>query len=162
MRLSQGLLILPKQAIVVGLTIWLVAELCAFAFVVSYFGVSGALLLGLLTSLIGFSLLRSVGRGAAANLRHVVNQRGFRPQPDSMIDGTIAAIGGVLMILPGFLSDLVGLALSAPTVRIWLARRIKGFQALRPKSAGRDAVIDLGAQDWRRIDETEPKLDGHR
>ncbi len=162
MRTLQGLIILPKQAIVVGLTIWLVVELCAFALVVNYLGVSGALLLGLLTSVIGFSLLRSVGRDAAGQLRHVINGRSFRPQPDSVIDGTIAAIGGALMILPGFVSDFVGLALSAPSVRVWLASKIKGSQAFRSKTAGRDSVIDLGAQDWQRIDETEPRLGGHR
>jgi UPF0716 protein FxsA len=130
--------------------------------VVRFFGVSGALLLGLVTSLLGFSLLKRLGRGAAANLRRVLNTRDPILQPGALLDGSLATIGATLLILPGFLSDLVGLALAAPSVRFWLANQLKGWKPARAHRAQpRDHVIDLGTQEWRRIEEAEPDLRGH-
>jgi len=162
MSASQSLIINPKH-LVLGLALWFVAELCAFSLVVSVFGIAGALLLGLLTSLIGFQLLRRLGRDAASGLKQILRTGGgVAFQPDSLVDGTMAAIGGTLLILPGFLSDFVGLALSAPSIRLWLATKVKWFQTggIRSKPR-RDDVIDLSAQDWRRIDDAKPDLNGH-
>jgi UPF0716 protein FxsA len=151
-----------SKQIILGIALWCAAELAAFLLVVSFFGVSGALLLGLVTSLLGFSLLKRLGRGAAANLRHVLNTQGLVLQPGSLVDGSLAAIGAALLILPGFISDLVGLGLSAPSIRFWLVSRLKDLKSVRPRQEPpRDHVIDLGAQEWRRIDEAEPDLRGH-
>ncbi len=152
---------LPRQ-IILGIVLWCAAEFAALALIVSFFGISGALLLGLMTSLLGFSLLKRLGRGAAANLRHVMDTRGLVLQPGSLVDGSLAAIGATLLILPGFVSDLVGLGLSAPSIRFWLANQLKGLKPAKPQGTqARDHVIDLGAQEWRRIDEAEPDLRGH-
>ncbi len=162
MRMRRRQIELPKQ-IILGIALWFAAELAAFWLVVAFFGIAGALLLGLATSLIGFSLLKRLGRGAAANLRQVLDTRGLVLQPGALFDGSLAAVGATLLILPGFVSDLVGLALSAPSIRSWFASRLKGWKPAQPKqSPMRDQVIDLGAQEWRRIDEAEPDLRGHR
>jgi UPF0716 protein FxsA len=163
MHTSQSLTINAKQAIA-GLALWFIAELCAFALVVSVFGIAGALLLGLLTSLIGFQLLRRLGRDAAFGLNQIFGTGGgVAFQPDALVDGTIAAIGGALLILPGFLSDLVGLALSTPSIRLWLAAKAKWFQ--RPGGLGtkarRDHVIDLRAGEWQRTGDAEPDFRRH-
>ncbi len=162
MQITHGPVELPKR-VLLGLALWFAAELCAFALVVSYLGVAGTLLLGLLTSLMGFSLLRRLGQDAASSLRQVLNTQGFVLRPESMVDGTISAIAGVLLILPGFLSDLVGLALSAPAIRLWLANRMKwqgaAFTAQsRPRR--REQVIDLEDREWRRLDDPAPDLRG--
>jgi UPF0716 protein FxsA len=145
--------------------VWFAAELCTFALVVSLLGVGGALLLGLLTSFMGFSVLRRLGQDAATNLRQVLGTRGLALKPESMVDGTISAIAGVLLILPGFLSDLVGLALSAPAIRLWLASRMKWRgSSWTPQSSPRPhhQVIELNDQEWRRLDDAAPDLRGRR
>ncbi len=163
MQSSQGVLDVPRR-VLLGLTIWLVAELCAFAFVVSVLGVAGAILLGLITTLMGFSLLRRLGQNAAASFKQALGAGSHSLTPESMVDGTMAGIAGVLLILPGFLSDFVGLALSTPSIRLWLANRMKWRGAswstqTRPR---RDQVIDLSDQEWRRIDDPAPDLRGQR
>jgi UPF0716 protein FxsA len=154
MRSTLGPIELPKK-IIIGIGLWCAAEFCAFALVVSYLGLSGALLLGLATTVIGFSLLRRLGRDAASNLRQVFGGEGLVLQQGKLLDGGFAAFGAVLLILPGFLSDLIGLALSAPSIRFWLADRLKGKKATHPfePAYSRDQIIDLGAQEWRRVDE---------
>lgn len=143
-----------------ALGIWLAAEICAFILVVSVLGAGGAVLLGLLTSVIGFSQLRRLGQGAASSLRRVFGPRGVVLKQDSVVDGTIAAIGGVLLILPGFLSDLIGLALSAPSVRLWIVDHMKWVKPVSRRKAKprRERIIDLDDQEWRRIDEAKPDL----
>jgi len=152
MQMRRHYVEFPKQILFV-LVLWCAVELGAFMLVVSLFGISEALLLGLTTSLIGFSLLKRLGRGAAAHLRHVLDTRGLVIQPGTLVDGSLAAIGATLLILPGFVSDLAGLALSAPSVRFWLASRLKGWKPAHHTAQPRSSVIDLGAQEWRRIDE---------
>lgn len=131
--------------IAAGLFIWLALEVAAFAFVVSRLGLGGALIIGLLTLAAGFATLRRVGRGALDGLRAQVNsgETGER----AVLEGTLAALGGVLLILPGFVSDAIGLALAAPSIRGALARRF-GRSAARATSS-RDGVIDLDPADWR-------------
>ncbi len=141
-----------------ALALWFIAELWAFVLVVSYLGFAGALLLGLVTSLIGFTLLRRLGQSAASNLRRVFGQRGLVLETQSVLDGTIAGLGGLLLILPGFLSDLLGLALSAPSIRGWIAARVAALAGRQPQHRSR--VIDLNAQEWRRLDDTAPDLSG--
>jgi UPF0716 protein FxsA len=153
----------PPKWIIIGVALWLVGEFCAFALVVSFFGLAGALLLGLATTVIGFSLLRQLGRDAAFSLRQVFEKPGRAVKSETLVDGGFAAIGATLLILPGFLSDFVGLALSAPSIRLWLANRFKGHKTEpRRKHQPREQVIDLGAQEWRRIDDAASDLRGHR
>ena len=48
-------------------------------------------------------------------------------QPSSkLVDGGLQALGAVLLILPGFASDLVGLALKSPPIRGDIAQRLRG------------------------------------
>src|SRR5271166_1653120 len=113
-------MILPAHFIF-GFCAWLGLEFAAFIAVVQNIGFSGALLLGLATSLAGFALMRQTGRGAWEHLRSSISGAGS-PQGD-IVDGLIRALAAILLILPGFVSDLVGLALAAPSVRQILARR---------------------------------------
>jgi UPF0716 protein FxsA len=89
----------------IAIILWLAGELAAFALLVHVAGWSGAILLGVLTSLAGVFMLRQTGVGAARGLRRAVN--GEDVAEGAMLDGTLAALGAVLLILPGFLSGAV-------------------------------------------------------
>jgi UPF0716 protein FxsA len=131
--------------------IWLLAEILAFYALVHVAGLSGAILLGLLTSVAGFAMLRRLGHGAAKGLKKAID--GEEVAEGAMLDGTLAALGSLLLIIPGFLSDLVGLGLAAPSLRQWLAGRF-GAKVLRPRRKGPNAdVIELTPDDWTAIDE---------
>lgn len=129
---------------------WFVGEFLALAFIVHIAGWTGAIFLGILTSLAGVLLLRQLGMGAARGLRRAVNGETFAE--GVMLDGTLAALGSVLLILPGFLSDLIGLALAAPSVRQLVATRFGG-QAGESRTR-RDGVVELSPEDWRIVEDT--------
>src|SRR5664279_545521 len=93
--------------------LWLVAEVAAFGVIARAVGFGGALFLCLLTSLVGVAMLRRLGVATAWRLRRAMAARSQEEaglSRDAMVDGGLAAIGSILLILPGFVSDLCGLA----------------------------------------------------
>jgi UPF0716 protein FxsA len=68
---------------------------------------------------------------------------------EAVLDGTLAGLGAVLLILPGFVSDFVGLALAAPSVRFWVTERLKLGKFGRPAAP---KVIELVPREWSRHD----------
>lgn len=134
---------------VTAIAIWLLGETAALALIVHFFGWSGAILIGALTSLAGVVLMRQTGISAARGLRRAFD--GADVAEGAMLDGTLAALGSVLLILPGFLSDLIGLALAAPSIRQLLTRRFA--KTIDKTRSQRDGVIELSPEDWRRIDQ---------
>jgi UPF0716 protein FxsA len=133
--------------------LWLGAELAAFAAVVHLIGFAGAILACILTTLAGLSTLRRVGLSAILRLRQAMvagrtrEQSGF--SREAVLDGTLAGLGAVLLILPGFVSDLVGLALAAPSVRFWVTERLRLGKVSRPAAP---RVTELAPWEWSRYD----------
>ncbi|MDB5597575.1 MAG: FxsA cytoplasmic rane protein [Hyphomicrobiales bacterium] len=131
---------------------WLGAELVMLSFVVSVVGWSGAAALGILTSLAGFIMIRDVGRRAIDSL-----QAGFRGGPvgsGPVLDGSLQGIGAILLILPGFVTDLIGLALASPTIRHGLTCRFGDIHG-----QGLNGTLDLSRDEWR---STESESSGAR
>lgn len=127
------------------------AEVVVFAVVAERIGFGDTLLLTLASSLFGAAMLRRQGTSALAALRNLSGQQ--LVGEGVLVDGMLGALGALLLILPGFISDLVGLVLIAPSGRQWVMRRL-GVGALVPArrtSAGAQ-TIDLGADDWTRLD----------
>ncbi len=99
-------------AIVVGLPI---LELYVIIVVAEWIGVlwTAAALVG--TSLIGVRLIRSQGRAVLADLRAAL--AAGRPPAREALDGALVFVGGALLIVPGFVTDVVGALLLAPPTR---------------------------------------------
>lgn len=149
-----------SSRIKLALALWCVGELLAFAVVAKVIGVAGAIFLGLAISLVGFWLLKRAGAAAILKLRATVEGRGPKLSEDragEVLDDTLAAAGALALVLPGFLSDIVGLTLVLPALRGQLARWIGrgGFSKLRRggrRSERGPATIDLDPEEWRRTD----------
>ena len=127
------------------------AEVVVFALVAERIGFGDTLLLTLASSLFGAAILRRQGTSALARLRELSGQN--LAGEGALVDGMLGGLGALLLILPGFISDLVGLVLIAPSGRQWLMRRL-GVNALVPArrpNTGSE-TIDLGADDWTRLD----------
>jgi UPF0716 protein FxsA len=134
------------------LALWLGAELAAFAAVVHLVGFAGAILACILTTLAGLSTLRRVGLSAVLRLRQTIARRANAQRGLSrevVLDGTLAGLGAVLLILPGFVSDFVGLALAAPSVRLWVIERLKLGKFCRPSAS---KTTELAPWEWSRYD----------
>lgn len=93
---------------------WVVAEVLAFVAVVDLVGLGDAILLGICATVLGFALLKRSGAAALVRLRALASGQA---SAGAMVDDTLATFGAVALIVPGFLSDLIGLALILPGVR---------------------------------------------
>jgi UPF0716 protein FxsA len=102
--------------------IWLLAELFVAVKVAETIGVLAMLLLLAVTWPIGGWVLRSQGRSAWRRLSAAV--AAGRSPGREVLDGVLIMIGGLLLIVPGFLSDLVGIVALLPQTRSLLRGRL--------------------------------------
>jgi UPF0716 protein FxsA len=91
------------------------AEVAVFVLVAGQVGVGWTILLTLATSALGAVLLARQGTRALADLR---DRAQTRQHPGRALgDAGLVALGGVLMLLPGFIGDLLGLLCLLPFTR---------------------------------------------
>jgi UPF0716 protein FxsA len=91
------------------------AELLVFVAVASWIGLAWTILLALATTALGFVLLARQGARALGDLRDRARTR--QGAGRALGDAGLVAVGGLLMVLPGFLGDLVGLLCLLPGTR---------------------------------------------
>ena len=132
---------------------YVVAEVLVFLAVAQAIGVLWAILASLATSVVGVVLVRRQGLTALRQLRSDVNARRL---PAAALGSTITiAVAGLLLILPGFITDAVGLFLFIPAVRGAVWRAIRGAVKVEggagamprfgPRRGAQPDVIDLEA-----------------
>jgi UPF0716 protein FxsA len=99
--------------VIVGLTA--LVELVVFLVVAAWIGLGWTLLATLATGAMGWVLLARQGTKALTDLRERARTR--QPAGRELGDAGLVAVGGLLMVLPGFLSDVVGLLFLLPVTR---------------------------------------------
>lgn len=123
------------------------AELAVFAMVAVTIGLGWTLALLVGTTLAGIMILRHAGGNHIARVRV------------AMADGNISALradrtgahnllGGILLVLPGFITDALGLLVLLGSLVATLRRG--------PAQSSPDGVIDLAPDQWRRV--PDPRL----
>jgi UPF0716 protein FxsA len=96
--------------------LWMVAELVVYVLVAQWIGIGWTILATLATSALGLALLGSQGTRA---LRDLQDRARTRQHPERALgDAGLVAVGGLLMLLPGFLGDVVGLLCLLPGTRV--------------------------------------------
>lgn len=120
------------------LILFIVAPLAELYVLIRVGGLIGALptiLLAVLTAIIGTVLVRQQG---FAVLRRIQEQMHREEVPAlEMLDGALLLMAGLLLLVPGFLTDAIGFALLVPALRHRLiGRYVKVFPAQRPPHAG--------------------------
>lgn len=106
------------------LAVLLAAEIIAFVVVGNWIGVGWTILLALLTSVIGLWLFGREGVRALRALGQV--SRGGAAAGAAAVDTGLIALGGLLVFLPGFVSDVVGLLCLLPATRPLIRRLVIG------------------------------------
>ena len=110
-----------RVRVVAGL--WALAEVVVFALVAVWIGVAWTLLAALATTVLGWTLMARQMKDLAAPLRSPA--RGGTLQRGRLAtDAGLVAAGGVLMVLPGFLGDVVGLLCLLPGTRTLVRRAL--------------------------------------
>ena len=137
---ALGILILPS------------AEIAVFLLVAHWLGLHGAVFLLLATSLIGAGVLWYVGRIVISRFLHLAAQRDSAAVRVGT-GGLLTVLGGILLVLPGFITDTIGLILVIPSARRWIARYFTAPDQRGPEPQ----QIDLDTSEWRRLSEPRPK-----
>src|SRR5215216_3490660 len=140
------------KRVIIAILLLPAAEIAAFVLVAALIGVTGALLLMLTTTLAGILVLRQAGSGRIARFRVALAEAEMTGFEANAI-GVLTLLAGLLLVLPGFLTDLVGIALLIRPVRQWCGRMFRTW--LGRKGQGERSVVDLAPGEWKQVPERE-------
>jgi UPF0716 protein FxsA len=120
----------PKRApfaLRLALAVWLVSEAAAFFGLAYVIGIGYTILVSIGTSVLGVLLVRYVGAKSFRAARDYLNSGG---DPSRELPNGYAIAGAVCLIVPGFVTDFIGLLLLFPPTRLifrglgrWIAAR---------------------------------------
>jgi UPF0716 protein FxsA len=123
----------PLGVVTLALVGCAVAEIAVLVLVAGQIGVGWTMLAMLATSLLGSWLLRREGVRAWRRFRAAAAAGG--PPGREVSHGLLGLLSALLLALPGFLTDAVGLLLMAPPVRTGGVRLIERWAEHRLPSA---------------------------
>lgn len=150
------------------LLLWPLFEIAGFVIVGRQLGVLATIALVIAMGILGAALLRLQGFGVLARIKTEI-EAGRNPGRE-MAHGVMILLAGVLLLIPGFVSDIIGLALFVPPIRdlAWryLSRNVDFSNVVITRNFGGQPrggnTIDLDEEDyrsepdpnspWRRID----------
>ena len=145
-----------------------IVELYVIIQVGQLIGVWPTLALLLADALLGSLLLRHQGRGAWRRFNQALAERRFPGR--EVADGVMIAVGGTLLLTPGFVTDIFGFLLLIPPTRAIARRLLRAYAGHRfvvgvggvgggstrgRDSAGRPYDFDATAEE---IDPDDPQL----
>ena len=141
--------------ILIGLLALPVAELAVFILVAANIGLGWALLIMLGTTVAGLLVLRWAGSRRIALFRSVSSGgiSGIEAGIEANPDGFVLILGGILLTLPGFITDVVGALLLLGPVRNWCAMAFRRTVGLREQP--KEGVVDLAAGEWQEVPDRE-------
>jgi len=121
-----------------------IAELAALIVVVATLGLLAAVALQAASSFAGLMVLRHAGGAHISRVRAALDE-GSVTALSADGTGSLTLLAGILLMIPGFITDALGLLLLV-------------FTMLRPgpQNAADDGVIDLPPEQWHQID--DPRL----
>jgi UPF0716 protein FxsA len=133
--------------VALGLLLWPLIEIALFVTLGGWLGLWLTLAIVLGTAVGGIAIMRWRGLRAVADLRtHVKDMRNPLPM---VADQAIFMLAGVLLVLPGFFTDVLGLFLLLPPVRHALIALAARRVVVQPQRQGQpdadrpqDDVID--------------------
>jgi UPF0716 protein FxsA len=119
--------------------LYVVIEVALFVLGVRWLGGAAVFIWVLATAALGAVLVRHEGIRAVETVRAAVRER--RPPERTVPDRGIVATGGLLLMLPGLLTDLVGLVMVIPATRPLARRLLTVLAATLVGRVGRATVV---------------------
>jgi UPF0716 protein FxsA len=118
------------MAILVALFIVVpIVELYVIIQIGSAIGVWPTIALLLADAVLGSLLLRHQGRGAWQRFNAALAERRFPGR--EVADGLLIAVGGTLLLTPGFVTDVLGAIFLIPATRAIVRRLLRGYMGKR-------------------------------
>jgi UPF0716 protein FxsA len=99
------------------------AEIYLLVKIGSVIGPFATILLVILTALAGAHLARLQGMSTMLRIRENLDQ-GFMPA-EELLDGVLIFLAGMVLLTPGFLTDIAGLLILLPTTRNMFKRWLR-------------------------------------
>ncbi len=99
-----------------------VIEIALFIQVGGVLGVWTTIALVLLTAIVGASLVRSQGLQTLLTVQQRLAQGQLPAQ--QILEGVMLAVAGVLLLTPGFFTDILGMLVLLPAPRAYLAKQL--------------------------------------
>ena len=138
------------------------AEIAVFIAVGSQIGVGWTLLLIVVATIGGIALVRRQSFSTLQSAR--AEARSGRVPERQIVHGAMIVLAGLLLILPGFITDVFGLLLLLPPVRdgLWQALRSRVVVQTsyaggrRPGPVVHPSVVDLEGDEFSRRGRTDP------
>lgn len=143
-------------------------EISVFIWIGGLIGVLPTILLTVITALAGTLMLRQQGLSLLMRMQKELDAG--RSPGNEVMQGAMIVLASIFLLIPGFVTDAIGLLLFIPPVREALARFIisrsnvvivnGGAGQRRPE----EGVVDLDSEDWSEAkkpgpdDSGQPKL----
>lgn len=137
---------------------YIMLEIAGFILVGDMIGVLPTLGLILLSGLVGTMLMRAQGLAVFRRIQQE-SASGKVPGRD-LVHAFMILLAGILLLLPGFLTDIIGLTFFIPPVRdaVWnflksrmtIVTNVSGFGPRGSAPRGRGPVVDLDDDDFHR------------
>jgi UPF0716 protein FxsA len=140
-----------------------IVELWVIIEVGSLIGVWPTIALLLADALLGSLLLRHQGRGAWRRFNAAIAERRFPGREAA--DGVLIAVGGTLLLTPGFVTDVFGVILLVPPTRAIVRRLLRRIAARRlvivggPGAGGFGPPTESGSRRPYDVDGTAEEVD---
>lgn len=124
------------QKVLLTIVMFMFAEIATFILVGKGLGVFGTLLLIIATSVLGIFVVKNKGMKSFQSIKKSIAQG--QPPGVAVIEAFMVFIGGVLLIVPGFLTDIMGLLmltsftrnLFKPAIFFWIRKKMKNSQMI--------------------------------
>jgi UPF0716 protein FxsA len=137
-----------EQMLKLVLAVYLLIEAFLTLAVGSWLGPGPTLLLLALGAAAGISVLRTEQFSLLSGLRHSL--AAGEPLVPGLLDASLRGAAGLLLIIPGFVSDLAALGLLIPQLRRGIVRRLWDWLDNEPAAS---VVIEA---DYLRVDDPAP------
>jgi UPF0716 protein FxsA len=126
-------------------------ELAAFIAVAAHIGFGWALFLLLAPSFAGAFLLRLAGNHHIAQVRFALTQGNLRLLKFDG-PGALILLSGFLLLIPGYITDIIGLWLLA--MLLWRSIKMK-FDRTAAQKTHANGVLDLGPEQWHDVPDSK-------
>ena len=132
-------------------------EIAGFVIVGREVGALATVGLVILSSVVGSLLLRHQGFGVMARVRAEMDAG--RDPSRQLAHGAMIVLAAILLIIPGFITDIIAILLLLPPVRDLAWRLLKNRIVMATsfssgfRARGRDRTIDLDDSDYSRGDD---------
>ena len=122
---------------------WVCLEVAGFIWVGEWIGLGWTLVLIIGSMVLGVALLRQQGLRAANIMMHKM-RTGEAASAEDFVNTPFVMLGAILLIIPGFFSDILGLLCFLPPVRKYFVKLLSKISHGRGQQSQQHSQVNAG------------------